>query len=317
MSTSDNTQSTGIQRVERAGVTWIDVEQPSPADLEALEREYRLHPVHLNESIQKIQHTQVEREEDYLFFVLHVPLFDQQINKLVVKQIGIFLGKHYLITIRTGPSQETTNFFRLEEGAETYFKQGASYLLYALISRLLADISNITEEVVTALDDIEDSVFDNNGSDAQRIGKVRQAIVRLSRVIGPKRIVLEDLAEQVKSFTGHSMTKYYSNNTKTVTRLWEVIEEAKETVEIYKDADFTTSTERTNKILSVLTLIFTLTIPITVVGTIYGTNVPLPGGIEAGVWTFFGRFTTLIVLLGVSMVMATTMYIYFRKKRWF
>ena len=51
-------------------------------------------------------------------------------------------------------------------------------------------------------------------------------------------------------------------------------------MEIYKDTDFVLSTEKTNKVLAVLTIIFTLAIPSTVIGTFYGMNVNLPGGIE-------------------------------------
>ena len=58
----------------------------------------------------------------------------------------------------------------------------------------------------------------------------------------------------------------------------EVLEESKETIEIFKDTDFMLSTEKSNKILAVLTILFTLSIPVTVVAAIYGMNVNLPGG---------------------------------------
>jgi magnesium transporter len=154
-------------------------------------------------------------------------------------------------------------------------------------------------------------------TDTQEIAKVRQKIVRLMRLIGPKRVLLRDLSEQISGFAGHDMSKIYSTNTKAANRLWEVIEEAKETVEIYKDADFTANTERTNETLAVLTIIFTLTIPVTVVGTIYGMNIKLPGGLVAGSWTFLGEYTSLIVLFSFSALLALMMYIYFKTRKWF
>jgi magnesium transporter len=65
--------------------------------------------------------------------------------------------------------------------------------------------------------------------------------------------------------------------------VYEALEEAKETVEIYKDMDYMLSQEKTNKILAVLTIVFTLCIPATVIGTFYGMNINLPGGIETGI----------------------------------
>ena len=63
-----------------------------------------------------------------------------------------------------------------------------------------------------------------------------------------------------------------------IDKVIETLEESRETMEIYKDTDFVLSTEKTNKVLGVLTIIFTLAIPSTVMGTFYGMNVNLPGG---------------------------------------
>lgn len=321
MDTQETEPAKGLRKQEHDNVSWIDIENPSNDEFALLEHEYHLHPVHLGESVQKIQHTQIEREENYLFLVLHVPVYDPQTDKIRTNQIGVFLGKDFLITIRTGISPAVTDLFgfceRQPHKKEDFFKKGSAYLLYILVSKLLDDISYMTDSVVGELDEIEDLVFDNNGSDAQRIGKVRQKIVRLSRIIGSKKLVLRDLAEQIDPFSEQHMTKYYSNNTKTVNRLWEEIEEAKETVEIYKDADFTTSTEQTNVILAVLTLLFTFTIPITIVGTLYGMNVPIPGSIVSGPWTFLGPYTTFEIVLALSVASAVAMFLYFKNKKWF
>jgi magnesium transporter len=314
-----NTDKIHIQT--HGGVSWVDVHNPDSAVFEILRQEYRLHPVHMSESIQKVQHTQVEREDEYLFFVLHFPAFDAVSGKILIGQLAIFLGKDYLITIRTTNCPAVTNMFDANvsraENEEGQFAGGSAHLLYSLIDRLLSNLSEMTDVVVSELDGIEDIVFDNNDSDAQRIGKVRQKIVRLRRVIGPKRIILEDLTQQVDSFMGDNLSKYYASNVKRVNKLWEVIEEAKETVEIYKDADFTTSTEKTNKVLTLLTLVFTFTIPITIVGALYGMNVPLPGGSESGAWTFLGAYTSFGIVVAVSLVLALAMYIFFKAKKWF
>lgn len=309
-------------RIQKHGATtWVDLENPGREKLAELERSYSLHPMHVRESLQKVQHVQVEREPQYLFLVLHVPVLTTHTDKIHITQVGVFLGKNFLITIRNGASPCISDMFEVcslsQAKADEYFKEGSAQLLYRLISSLLSDISDMTDDVNNELDSIEDDVFDSRDSDAQQIGKVRQKIVRLGRIIGPKRLVLADLTEQVGVFAGQGVAKYYAGNVKLVNKLWEEIEEAKETVEVYKDADFTASTEQTNRILAILTLIFTFTIPITVVGTMYGMNVLLPGGIETGSWHFWGRYTTLGVIVGISAGAAIGMYLYFRYKKWF
>ena len=305
-----------IVEQEHHGVKWLDVRANDPAVFERLKRDFHLHPLHLTESMQKVQHTQVEREDDYLFFVLHFPLFDAVSYKVLIGQVGIFLGRDYLITIHMTECPTLEKLFdQCLHGHN--FDKGSDHLLYELIHRLLDNIAAMTDYVESELDTLEDLVFYDDKSDALQISKVRQKIVKLSRVIGPKRLILEDLAQQIDSFSGRNVSRYYSSNAKTANRLWEVIEEAKETVEIYKDADFTTSTEKTNKTLMLLTLVFTFTIPITVISTLYGMNVLLPGGIEAGSWLFLGKYTSFIILLVFCLVLTISMHFYFKKKKWF
>ena len=317
---SEVASSTHIRRQEHAGVTWIDAQNPSAEELAQLEKTYGLHPLHIRESLQPVQHIAVEREENYLFFVLRSPRSLHHAHKISVSQIGLFLGKDFVLTIHTAAAPFVTQVWHESEAGHTgYYEHGAGSLLYVLVNRLLTDLGVLTDGVMDELDAMEDAVFSSDESDAERISRLRQKIVRLSRIIGPKQFVLQDLAEQIGSFTGKGamMQKYYASNTRMVNRLQGVISEAKETVEIFKDADFTTSTEQTNRTLAILTIIFTLTIPTTVIASLYGMNVMLPGGLEAGSWTFLGRYTTAIMVLLLSLVAAWGMYRYFCRKKWF
>lgn len=303
------------------GVSWLCLQKSSKTAFDELQKEYNLHPVHLKESVQTIQLTQVEREEHYIFLLVHLPTFDVAHNRIKTSQVGIFLGRDFVITVHDGQKSAVTALFDacLADTvlAEECTGQSTGFLLYSILKRLLEDVSKTTETLLNELDAVETLVFDNNKSDAYEIGKLRQKIIRLKRVVGPLQSVLADLAEQINDFTGEHLNKYYSNNAKLAHKLTEVIGEAQETIEIFKDADFTTSTEQTNQILAVLTLVFTFTIPVTVLGTLYGMNVPLPGGLSNGAWTFFGTYTTLGLIIAASVVMVGIMYAFFKNKRWF
>lgn len=300
------------------GVTWVDVQAPGQTVLERLEHDYGLHPLHLHESVRQVQHNEVEHGKHYLFLVMHYPVLERATGKIKAGQLGVFLGKAYVITmhVKDAPflDDSYTHFMRTTDKQEV---RSAGYLLFRIIAQLLKTMEDMTEHVDAELDATEDLVFANNSSDAERIGRLREKIIRLRRLTGPKRLLLEDLREQIGTFAGVDLTHYYAYNLKTVNRLWDELDEARETVEIYKDADFITSTEQTNKILALLTLVFTFTIPATVVAALYGMNVFLPGGLEAGSWTFLGKFTTFWLVLAVSGVLALSMYVYFHKKRWF
>jgi magnesium transporter len=120
----------------------------------------------------------------------------------------------------------------------------------------------------------------------------------------------------VQKFSEEDLTLYYDNVNDHMDTVIEILEESRETIEIYKDTDFMLSTEKTNKILGILTILFTLSIPATVTGTFYGMNIELPGGIDTGSPQFFGSYTTFIVIMLLSITSAFFMVWYFRKLGW-
>lgn len=311
--------STKIQK--HNDITWVDIENPSRKEINRLAEEYLFHPLHLEASLLKGQLPQIEKENQYLFLLLHVPSYNILENRIATNQVCIFLGKNYLVTIHEDSVPGIRNLFNVCEGdkeqCDAYFKKSSGYLLYNVIDGLIKDTSALIQAISQELDQIEDIVFDVRRSVAYQIGQLRQKIIRLRRMLGFLKKILEDLAPIINEITGDNLSRYYQNITKMINKLRETVEEAKETIEIYKDADFTLSTEKTNETLALLTIIFTLTIPATVLGTFYGMNILLPGGIETGSWTFLGPFTTFIVIITASIVLFLLMLWYFKKKDWF
>jgi len=86
-------------------------------------------------------------------------------------------------------------------------------------------------------------------------------------------------------------------------------------MEIYKDTDFVLSTEKTNKVLGMLTIIFTLAIPSTVIGTFYGMNINLPGGLGEELMVI-GPHTMFVIIILASAIPAIMMFAYFKKLGW-
>jgi magnesium transporter len=127
-----------------------------------------------------------------------------------------------------------------------------------------------------------------------------------------------EIAKNVKRFSNNSdneLTLYFDDVIDHIDKVIETLDESRETMEIYKDVDFVLSSEKTNKVLAVLTMIFTLAIPSTVIGTFYGMNVNLPGGIvDNGM--ILGPFTTFIIIILASVIPAIMMFMYFKKLGW-
>jgi magnesium transporter len=132
-------------------------------------------------------------------------------------------------------------------------------------------------------------------------------------------LFLPEIAKAQKD-SEDDLSIYFSDINHKVANASATVEEMKEMVEIYKDTDFVINSERTNAVLSLLTILFTLTIPATVISSIYGMNVPLPGGWNFGVTgplDYFGPYTSLLFIFVAMLIPGLIMALYFRRVGWF
>lgn len=317
--TNPDEKHTVIETLKHKDITWIDITNPKKKTIADLSTEYPFHPLHLEACLEGDQLDRLEVEDDYLFILLHNPMYKPETDKIVTNKMYVFLGKNYVITLHDDTVKTVSSLFKKCEDTpeikDEFFKKSSAYLLYSILEELVNTMAVLRKIVLQELDEIDDLVFDTKVSGVYEISTLRQRIVRLRRVLGPYRKILQSLAADSSKFT-LNMTRYFKNIANEADRLWDTLEEARETIEIYKDADFTVSTEKTNKILTVLTVIFTFTIPTTIFGTLYGMNIFLPGGIEAGSWLFLGEFTTFYIIVAASFISIILMLLYFKYKDW-
>jgi magnesium transporter len=175
----------------------------------------------------------------------------------------------------------------------------------------------VLRSVVGNLRDIEDDVFDEQLAIAKVISILRRQILILRRAVIQLRGILTDLSSEIQKYSTKDLTLYYDDVKDHMDKAFEILEESKETIEIYKDTDNMLSTEKTNRILSVLTILFTLSIPATVIGAIYGMNIHLPGGIdEQGTWNLLGIYTSFFICVMIMIATVLLMIWLFRKLGW-
>lgn len=295
---------------------WIDIENANRGSLEVIAEEYQLDTIHLTQAISKDHISKIEIESNYIFLVMRFPHLSTT-NNITPYQVSMFIGNHFFITVHNSLLQNPQTTYESNDVHSTQNNKSSARVALWLIHNLLLSSEDVTQKISLELDRIEEDVFDDESSDARSISQVRRKIVRIRRALSSQKNILTELGEVINKYSKEDLRHTVTLEVNFVTKLWELVEDAKETIEIYKDADFTNSQERTNQILAILTIIFTMAIPGTTIGTLYGMNILLPGGIETGSWMFLGKYTTLIVMVVISLGFAAGMYVYFKKRKWF
>ena len=309
-----------LDSITNKNLIWIDIQKPTRKKLKMLEGKYTFHELNVEDSLSKIQIPKIDRYQDHIFIILHFPTVDKDKYSRST-QLAIFAGPDYLITVQQGELKPIIEKFNLckgnEKEKETFMGSSSGYLLHSIIDLMVDDLLHVLMKLEGNLDGIEDLVFDEKVAIAREISLLRREITTLRRVVVPLRRIILELSKEMQRFSEEDLTDYYDDVRDHTDKVLEVLEESKETIEIFKDTDFMLSTEKSNKILSLLTILFTLSIPATVIGTYYGMNINLPGGIITGSPDFLGPYTSFITLLIIAIVPSSVMVWYFKKLGWF
>ena len=313
-----------IETIQGNGFTWIDLQNPDREDVEKLAPNYNFNELNIEDCMTKFELPKLDSYDDHFFVILQFPPLAQKIGISKNSQLSIFVGKNFLVTVHQGdlkPLVQLVQTCVLDSDKELKNRlvgESSGDLLHEIIDALVDDLLHTSRKIIANLDEMEDNVFDESKPVARSIALLRREINRLRRISVPlKKFVLE-IAKNVKRFSDNSddeLALYFDDVIDHIDKVIETLEESRETMEIYKDTDFVLSNEKTNKVLAVLTMIFTLAIPSTVIGTFYGMNVNLPGGIGENLMVL-GPFTTFILVILASAIPAILMFIYFKKLGW-
>jgi len=293
-------------------LTWISIERPTEQETEYLAQNYPFHPLDLDDCLSRIQRPKIDEYKDYLFLVFHFPVFNVEARVTTPSQLSVFIGKNYLITLHKGDLKPLVKLFREcqidEESRQEYLSQGSGYLLYRIIDRLVDYCLPILSKILDNIEDVEGDIFsENKGDTVKEISTLRRDIISFRRIIWPMRAVIGSLEPRVRRFIKQDMAVYFGDMVDHVDKIWDTLDECKEVIEGLDDTYNSLASNRTNRVMRMLTIIATVLLPITVVASIFGMNIPLP---------FQNSSYSLLFVVIIMLAIISGMLYFFHRQRW-
>jgi len=295
-------------------LTWVNIEKPTERETEYLAQNYPFHHLDLDDCLSRIQRPKIDEYKDYLFLVLHFPVFSKESLVTTSTQVSVFIGKNYLITLHKGDLKPLVKLFREcqleEESRQEHLSQGSGYLLYRIIDRLVDYCLPILNKIGTNIEDTEDNIFSSSKvlKAIEDLSILRRDVISFRRTIWPMRSVIGSLEPKIRRFTDMDMAVYFGDMVDHVDKIWDGLDEYKEIIEGLNATYDSLATHRTNEVIRMLTIIATILLPITVVASIFGMNIPLGPFKDS---PYSALYISLICVLIIS-----GMLYFFRRQRW-
>ena len=304
-----------VESVEWGGLRWINIERPGPAERAWLEEHFEFHPLDYEDVLSRNQRPKIDEYEDYLFIVLYFPVFDKTVGRLNAAELDIFIGPDFLITLPNSALPPVEYLFERcrssDEVRHQMLSKGSGYLLYRIVDDSFDYCFPMLRKIGNKLERLEEDIFEGRSEEVVRdISNSKQEIINFRKVIRPQRAVLRDLERTKQRYLAEDLEVYFDDIVDASERIWDMLENFKEVIEALEDTNESVLSHRVNEVLRVLTAFSVIILPLTLVASIFGMNVGLPGGGDPASGAHLGFW----VIVGVMVAVLAGMAAYFRKR---
>jgi magnesium transporter len=304
-----------VDIVQGAGLRWVNLERPTPLEWGWLAEHFDFHALDLEDVASRNQRPKIDEYPDYLFIVLHLPVYDRKVGRLNVGELDMFVGPDFVITIPNQQLQPVDYLFERcrakEELREQLFSRGSGYLMYRIVDDSFDYCFPMLRKIGNKLDAVETDIFEEERSEevVRDISRVKQEIINFRKVIRPQRQVLRDLENVKQRFLAPEIDLeiYFDDIVDAHERIWDMLENYKEVIEALEETNESVLNHRVNEVLRVLTAISVIVLPLTLIASIWGMNVGVPG--EGDEFDFY-------LVLGLMAFILIAMLSWFRRRGW-
>src|SRR3954466_12549732 len=305
------TETPNVEIVEGSGLRWLHIERPRPVDRTWLEEHFDFHPLDYEDVYSRNQRPKVDEYDDYLFVVRHFPKYDKQVGRLNAAELDVFVGADYVITLpneQLDPLEYLFERCRVSDDArDTLFAKGGGYLLYRIVDTCVDASFPMLRKVGNKLEDLEEDIFEGRSHEIVRdLSNAKQEVINFRKIVRPQRAALRDL-DRTRRYVPEDLEVYFDDIVDASERVWDMLENFKEVVEGLEDSNEAVLSHRLNDVLRVLTAFSVLFLPLTLIASIWGMNVGVPG--EQSIRAFW-------IIIGVMVAILVGLIAVFRRRGW-
>ena len=298
--------------IEASAVRWIHIESPRSADRDWLEEHFDFHPLAYEDVYSRNQRPKLDVYEDYVFIVLHFPLFDKDSSRILTAELDLFMGPDYVITLPNIPLPPLSAMFERyaekDDVRTEVFSKGPGYLLYKIVDTLVDASFPMLRKTGLKLERLEDDIFEGRSSEIVRdISDTKQEIINFRKIVRPQRAVLRDLERTKQRYLQEGLEIYFDDISDAAERIWDTLENYKEVIEALESTNESVLSHRLNDSFRILTAASVVLLPLTLIASIFGMNVQFPGE---------NQLITFYLILALMAVLLAALVILFRRRGW-
>ena len=292
--------------LEKYAVTWVNVVDPDTRTLEELETLFGFPPLTMEDARNQDLAPKIDVYEDLVFVVARTIVWAEDID---TNQLSLFLGRKFIVTVhdKVLPQLEDVRI-GLRKKNPRMLKAGADFLAYTILDVLVDSYFPHLDRFQSLLDQLGDEIVRRpSGEGISRLHELRTDIVRLRNALRPQRDLF-GLLSRLEIPLFHKETRNYLRDVQDhMISALDTLDANREIAASLMEVQATLVSNEVNEVIKVLTVLFTVTLPIAIVSSAFGMNVAFFG---------FNQAEGLYLALALMIAPTLALVVWMRRKGW-
>jgi magnesium transporter len=251
---------------------WVDLEGEPPEALEAVAREFSLHPVTIEDLVHRNQRPKLEEFDSYIFIVAH-GLRTIQGEEVVTDEFNLAVGENWILSAHDGHVEAMKRVYDQVVAAPKASDGGPRFILYRISDLLVDSYFPALDALEDEIDSLEDDVVQRpTQGRLHQIFALKQVLVHLRKLVSPQREVYNALSRRDYPYIDPKSAVYFRDLHDHLIRANEIVESYRDLVGNMLDVYLATISNRLNEVMKRLTLLATIFMPLTFITGFFGMN---------------------------------------------
>ena len=283
---------------------WIDLSCSNVEEIKTIKDKFDIHPTTEEDILSNQTRTKYEEFEENTAIIFHGIKGLEAVN-IKTYNLSFILGENYLITSHIEINENIDSLICNSKKLEHIMKKGVGYIFHYLLDKEIDKCMQIKGILFEEFKQLEKNFINNLGKDV--LGELFEkelTLLDMRQVMESLTDLCLNLTKPTDNYLDNELLPYfrdiYDHSFKTTESLRSMLGR----INGMRNAYQTTTSNRLNETMKILTMIMAIMMPLTIVTGFYGMNVKLP--FQENPYTWIG-------IIGVMLIISIIMFFLFRR----
>ena len=306
---------------EEGGLWWLDMQNPTEDEMEAFQKAFGIHRLTTEDIMTQEAREKVELFNQYYFVCFRSFWQVDKEHEDYMEPVNVYMVvfREGILTITYDQSPHAANVRKRIGKLRDYVSLTVDWICYAMIDDIVDSFGPPIQKIETEADTIEDQVFIARTGDfthlLRQIGDCRKNVTSLMRLLGGKADVIKGFSkrcnEDYKVAPRGDIGMYLGDIQDHVVTMMsnlghfeKILSRSHSNYLAQLSIDQIAQGNRANEVLSKITLLASILVPLNLVCGLFGMNVNVPGKTADGLGWFFGILGGIVLFSCVCLLTA-------------